>query len=98
MAGELAAAGIDGLRNYERLIRPVADDSRRLSPKVMGTIIPNSPLALRLMPAAAAALPKLTTAVQRFIWSQNAVGKALSSAPLPDYSHLVQPESSQPLP
>jgi 2-polyprenyl-6-methoxyphenol hydroxylase-like FAD-dependent oxidoreductase len=95
LAGELAAHGRDGLLSYERIIRPVVDQSRRLSPKVFGTIIPNSQLALRLMPAAAAALPKLPTAVQRFIWSQNAVGKALSSVPLPDYSHLVKPESGQ---
>ncbi|MFF0270407.1 FAD-dependent monooxygenase [Kribbella sp. NPDC004536] len=97
LAGELARAGVDGLRSYERLIRPVVEQSRRLSPKVMGTIIPNSKLALQLMPVAAAALPKLPTAVQRFIWSQNAVGKALSSVPLPDYSDLVQPERSQPI-
>jgi len=49
------------------------------------------------MPAAAAGLAKLPTAVQRFIWSQNAVGKALSSVPLPDYSDLVQPQSGQPV-
>ena len=97
LAGELASKGIDGLSSYEHLIRPVVDESRRLSPKVMGTIIPNSKLALQLMPVAAAVLPRLPTAVQRFIWSQNAVGKALSSAPLPDYSHLVQPERSQPI-
>ncbi|HWD81073.1 MAG TPA: 2-polyprenyl-6-methoxyphenol hydroxylase, partial [Kribbella sp.] len=97
LAGELASRGIDGLSSYERLIRPVVDQSRRLSPKVMGTIIPNSKLALQLMPVAAAALPKLPTAVQRFIWSQNAVGKVLSSVPLPDYSDLVQPEGSQPI-
>ncbi|HEY3556143.1 MAG TPA: FAD-dependent monooxygenase [Kribbella sp.] len=95
LAGELAAHGPDGLHSYEQIIRPAVDQSRRLSPKVFGTIIPNSPLALRLMPAAAAALPKLPTAVQRFIWSQNAVGKALSSVALPDYSHLVKPERGQ---
>jgi 2-polyprenyl-6-methoxyphenol hydroxylase-like FAD-dependent oxidoreductase len=100
LAGELAAARSDlpsGLRNYERIIRPMVDRSRRLSPKVMGTIIPGSPLALRLMPAAAALLPKLPTAVQRLIWSQNAVGKVLNSVALPDYSDLVQPESGQPI-
>ncbi|NUR99231.1 MAG: 2-polyprenyl-6-methoxyphenol hydroxylase [Kribbellaceae bacterium] len=97
LAGELASRGIDGLSSYERLIRPVVERSRRLSPKVMGTIIPNSKLALQLMPAAAAALPKLPIAVQRFIWSQNAVGKAFSSVPLPDYSDLLQSEGSQPI-
>lgn len=100
LAGELAAARSDlpsGLRNYERIIRPVVELSRRFAPKVMRTIIPASPLALRLIPGAAAALPKLPTAVQRFIWSQNAVGKALSSVPLPDYSDLVQPQSGQPV-
>ncbi|MDX3003184.1 FAD-dependent monooxygenase [Kribbella solani] len=93
LAGELAAARSDlqsGLRNYERIIRPLADLSRRISPKVMGTIIPGGPLALRLMPHAAAVLPKLPTAVQRLIWSQNAVGKAISSVPLPDYSDLTR--------
>jgi 2-polyprenyl-6-methoxyphenol hydroxylase-like FAD-dependent oxidoreductase len=100
LAGELAAARSDlpsGLRNYERVIRPLVEPSRRLAPKVMRTIIPASPLALRLMPAAAAGLAKLPTAVQRFIWSQNAVGKALGSVPLPDYSDLVQPQSGQPI-
>ncbi|GAA2787522.1 FAD-dependent monooxygenase [Kribbella solani] len=93
LAGELAAARSDlqsGLRNYERIIRPLADLSRRISPKVMGTIIPGGSLALRLMPHAAAVLPKLPTAVQRLIWSQNAVGKAISSVPLPDYSDLTR--------
>jgi 2-polyprenyl-6-methoxyphenol hydroxylase-like FAD-dependent oxidoreductase len=93
LAGELAAARSDlpsGLRNYERMIRPLVNQSRRFAPKVMGTIIPASPLALRLMPLAAATLPKLPTPVQRFIWSQNAVGKALSSVQLPDYSDLTR--------
>lgn len=100
LAGELAAARSDlpsGLRNYERTIRPVVEQSRRFAPKVMRTIIPASPLALRLMPTAAATLAKLPTSVQRFIWSQNSVGKALSSVPMPDYSDLVQPERGQPV-
>lgn len=93
LAGELAAARSDlqsGLKNYERIIRPVVELSQRIGPKIMGTIIPGSPLALRLMPFAAATLPKLPTPVQRLIWSQNAVGKALSSVPLPDYSDLTR--------
>jgi 2-polyprenyl-6-methoxyphenol hydroxylase-like FAD-dependent oxidoreductase len=101
LAGELAAARTDltaGLRNYEQRIRPLADRSRRLSPKIMRTIIPSNPLALQLMPLAAAALPKLPVAVQRFIWSQNAVGKVFDAVPLPDYSHLAQPQSGQPVP
>ncbi|MGW7686056.1 FAD-dependent monooxygenase [Kribbella sp. NPDC054772] len=93
LAGELAAARSDlpsGLRNYERIIRPAVDRSRQLAPKVMRTIIPGSPLALRGMPFAASTLTKLPTPVQRFIWSQNAVGKALSSVQLPDYSDLTR--------
>jgi 2-polyprenyl-6-methoxyphenol hydroxylase-like FAD-dependent oxidoreductase len=82
LAGELASDLAAGLRNYERIIRPLVESSRRIGPKLMGTIIPGSQLALRLMPFAAAALPKLPTPVQRFIWSQNAVGKALGSVDL----------------
>ena len=92
LARELAAARSDlvsGLKNYERIIRPLVDQSRRIGPKLMGTIIPGSPLALRLMPFAAATLAKLPTAMQRCIWSQNAVGKTLSSV------DLVQPQVSQ---
>ncbi|GAA3086229.1 2-polyprenyl-6-methoxyphenol hydroxylase-like FAD-dependent oxidoreductase [Kribbella aluminosa] len=101
LAGELAAARSDlpsGLRNYERIIRPLVDSSRRLSPKVMGTVIPSNALTVRLMPGAAATLAKLPTALQRLIWSQNAVGKVFSSTALPDYSDLLQPESGQPVP
>ena len=93
LAGELAAARSDlpsGLRNYERTVRRMVDLSRAIGPKVMRTLIPGSPTALKLMPFAAAAVPKLPTSVQRFIWSQNAVGKALSSVPLPDYSDLTR--------
>ena len=56
----------------------------------MRSIIPTGPGAVRLMPIAAAAVPKLPIAVQRFIWSQNAAGKALTSVPLPDYSDLTR--------
>ncbi|WP_427895451.1 FAD-dependent monooxygenase [Kribbella sp. GL6] len=98
LAGELAAAGPAGLRNYEEVIRPLVDNSRRLSPKIMGTVIPSNALAVRLMPGAAATLAKLPTSLQRLIWSQNAVGKVFSSTTLPDYSNLLQPDSSQPLP
>ena len=42
-------------------------------------------------------MAKLPTSVQRFMWSQNSVGKALSSVPMPDYSDLVQPERGQPV-
>ncbi|HZX02553.1 FAD-dependent monooxygenase [Kribbella sp.] len=101
LAGELAAARSDlpsGLRNYERIIRPLVDSSRWLSPKVMSTVIPSSALMVRLMPGAAAMLAKLPTSLQRLIWSQNAVGKVFSSTALPDYSDLLQPESSQPVP
>jgi 2-polyprenyl-6-methoxyphenol hydroxylase-like FAD-dependent oxidoreductase len=97
LAGELAKAGAAGLRNYEEVIRPLVDNSRKLSPKTMGTIIPSSALAVRLMPGAAATLAKLPTSLQRLIWSQNAVGKVFSSTALPDYSDLVQPESGQPV-
>ncbi|TDW23789.1 FAD-dependent monooxygenase [Kribbella kalugense] len=82
LAGELASNPASGLKNYERIIRPMVESSRRIGPKLMGTIIPGSPLALRLMPFAAATLPKLPTSVQRFIWSQNAVGKTFSSVDL----------------
>lgn len=79
------------MKNYERIIRPLVESSRRIGPKLMGTIIPGSPLALRLMPFAAATLPKLPTPVQRFIWSQNAVGKALGSV------DLLQSQVGQPI-
>ncbi|MEU4197854.1 FAD-dependent monooxygenase [Kribbella sp. NPDC026611] len=97
LAGELAAARSDlpsGLKNYERMIRPLVHRSLGIGPKLMATIIPGTPLALRLMPWAAATLPKLPTSVQRFIWTQNSVGKAFTSVQLPDYSdlvHLTQP-------
>ncbi|MEU4293857.1 FAD-dependent monooxygenase [Kribbella sp. NPDC026596] len=93
LAGELAAARSDppsGLRNYERAIRRLVDLSRGIGPRVMRSIIPTGPGAVRLMPIAAAAVPKLPIAVQRFIWSQNAAGKALTSVPLPDYSDLTR--------
>lgn len=98
LAGELAKAGTAGLRNYEQVIRPLVDDSRRLSPKIMGTVIPSNALTVRLMPGAAATLAKLPTALQRLIWSQNAVGKVFSSTALPDYSDLLKPETGQPVP
>jgi 2-polyprenyl-6-methoxyphenol hydroxylase-like FAD-dependent oxidoreductase len=91
LAGELASDRASGLKNYERIIRPLVESSRRIGPKLMGTIIPGSPLALRLMPFAAATLPKLPTPVQRFIWSQNAVGKALGSV------DLLQSQVGQPI-
>ncbi len=93
LAGELAAARSDlpsGLRNYERSVRRLVDLSRAIGPKMMRSLIPSGPTALRLVPLAAALAPKLPTPVQRFIWSQNAVGKALSSVPLPDYSDLIR--------
>jgi 2-polyprenyl-6-methoxyphenol hydroxylase-like FAD-dependent oxidoreductase len=80
LARELAATGHYG--SYERAIRPLVQRSLRIGPRLVSTIIPNSPLALRLMPWAAATLPKLPTAVQRLLWSQNAVGKAFSSSDL----------------
>ncbi|MFD7157868.1 FAD-dependent monooxygenase [Kribbella sp. NPDC059898] len=98
LAGELAAAGPAGLRNYEQVIRPLVDSSRRLSPKIMGTVIPSNALAVRLRPGAAATLAKLPTSLQRLIWSQNAVGKVFSSTTLPDYSDLLKPERGQPVP
>ena len=93
LAGELAAARSDlpsGLRNYEKAVRRLVDSSRAIGPKMMRTIIPGSPGAVRLMPIAAAVLPKLPTLVQRFIWSQNAAGKAITSVSLPDYSDLIR--------
>lgn len=93
LAGELAANGPDGLRSYETKVRQMVDRSRAIGPKVMGSIIPGGPAALRLMPLAASVVPKLPTPIQRFIWSQNAVGKALGSTPLPDYSALLSPRS-----
>jgi 2-polyprenyl-6-methoxyphenol hydroxylase-like FAD-dependent oxidoreductase len=93
LAGELAAARSDpssGLRNYEKAVRRLVDLSRAIGPRVMRSIIPGSPSAVRLMPVAAALVPKLPIPVQRFIWSQNAAGKALTSVPLPDYSDLIR--------
>ncbi|MFC5265664.1 FAD-dependent monooxygenase [Kribbella qitaiheensis] len=93
LAGELAAARADlpsGLRNYENKIRRFVDLSRAVGPKVMGSIIPNSATALRAVPIAASVLPHLPLWLQRKLWSQNGVGKALDSLPLPDYSDLVR--------
>jgi 2-polyprenyl-6-methoxyphenol hydroxylase-like FAD-dependent oxidoreductase len=92
LAGELAAARSDlpsGLKNYEKTVRRMVELSRKIGPKVMKSIIPGSPTALRVFPHIAAIVPKFPTSVQRFIWSQNAVGKALDAVPLPDYSDLV---------
>ncbi|GAA1691155.1 FAD-dependent monooxygenase [Kribbella yunnanensis] len=86
LAGELAVNGPDGLRSYETKVRPMVDRSRAIGPKVMGSIIPGGPATLRLLPWAASVVPKLPTPIQRFIWSQNAVGKALGSEPLPTYA------------
>jgi len=93
LAGELAANGPDGLRSYQAKVRQMVDRSRAIGPKVMGSIIPGGPATLRLLPWAASVVPKLPTPIQRFIWSQNAVGKALGSAPLPDYTDLLSPRS-----
>ncbi|MFF1820285.1 FAD-dependent monooxygenase [Kribbella sp. NPDC058245] len=90
LAGELATNGPAGLRSYETKVRQMVDRSRAIGPKVMGSIIPGGPAALRLIPLAAAVVPRLPTPIQRFIWSQNAVGKALGSTPLPDYSRQLQ--------
>jgi 2-polyprenyl-6-methoxyphenol hydroxylase-like FAD-dependent oxidoreductase len=93
LAGELAAARSDppsGLRNYEKAVRRMVELSRGIGPRVMRSIIPTGPGAVRLMPIAAAAVPKLPIPLQRFIWSQNAAGKALTSVPLPDYSDLTR--------
>jgi 2-polyprenyl-6-methoxyphenol hydroxylase-like FAD-dependent oxidoreductase len=90
LAGELATNGPAGLRSYEAKVRQMVDRSRAIGPKVMGSIIPGGPAALRLIPLAAAVVPRLPTPIQRLIWSQNAVGKALGSTPLPDYSRQLQ--------
>jgi 2-polyprenyl-6-methoxyphenol hydroxylase-like FAD-dependent oxidoreductase len=93
LAGELAAARSDlpsGLRNYEKAIRRLVDLSRKVGPNVMRSIIPSSPLSLRTTPIAAAAISKLPTPIQRFLWSQNAVGRAFTSIRLPNYSDLTR--------
>ena len=54
-------------------------------------------LSKPLLDALAAKDYSHATPIQRFIWSQNSVGKALSSVPMPDYSDLVQPERGQPV-
>ncbi|MFB6726209.1 FAD-dependent monooxygenase [Kribbella sp. NPDC056345] len=93
LAGELAANGPAGLRTYEAKVRQMVDRSRKIGPKVMGSIIPRGPATLRLLPLATSVVPKLPRPIQRFIWSQNAVGKALGSTALPDYSALLSPRS-----
>ena len=93
LAGELAAARADlpsGLRNYEKAVRRGVELTRGVGPRVMKGIIPGGPAALRIMPIAAAAVAKLPIPLQRFIWSQNAAGKAVTSVPLPDYSDLTR--------
>jgi 2-polyprenyl-6-methoxyphenol hydroxylase-like FAD-dependent oxidoreductase len=93
LAGELAAARSDlpsGLRNYENTIRHLVDLSRQIGPKAMNSIIPSSPLAVRLVPRATAALIRLPLPIQRLLWSRSGIGKALASMPLPDYADLVR--------
>ncbi|ADB31546.1 monooxygenase FAD-binding protein [Kribbella flavida DSM 17836] len=93
LAGELAAARSDllsGLRNYQRQVRDVVQQSRRIGPKLMRSIIPASPTAVRLTPAATAVLIRLPERVQRFVWARSGFGKVLSSVQLPDYRDLVR--------
>ncbi|TWD82979.1 2-polyprenyl-6-methoxyphenol hydroxylase-like FAD-dependent oxidoreductase [Kribbella amoyensis] len=93
LAGELAAARSDlpsGLRNYERKVREFVDLSRAAAPKVMKSVIPGSATAVRLVPWATAMLVRLPTPVQKLVWAQNGVGKALGSLPLPNYSDLIR--------
>jgi 2-polyprenyl-6-methoxyphenol hydroxylase-like FAD-dependent oxidoreductase len=100
LAGELAAARSDppsGLKNYEKAVRRHVELTRAIGPTTMRGIIPGGRAALELMPFAAAVVSKLPIPVQRFIWSRNAAGKALTSVPLPDYSDLVKPQSGQPI-
>lgn len=92
LAGELAAARSDlpsGLKNYQEKIRPLVEPSRALGRRMIRTVIPDSRAAVAAIPIIFGVLPKLPTWLQRKVWSQNGVGKALDSLPLPDYRDLV---------
>ncbi len=92
LAGELAAARDDlpaGLRAYEQRISRYVDLSRAAAVKAMRSVIPTTRTAVRLVPWATATLVRLPAAVQKLVWSQNGLGKALGSRQLPDYEDLT---------
>jgi 2-polyprenyl-6-methoxyphenol hydroxylase-like FAD-dependent oxidoreductase len=92
LAGELAAARDDlpaGLRNYEQKISRYVDLSRAAAVKTMRSVIPTSRTAARLIPWATATLVKLPAPIQKLAWSQNGLGKALSSLELPNYEQTT---------
>jgi 2-polyprenyl-6-methoxyphenol hydroxylase-like FAD-dependent oxidoreductase len=68
LASELAAASGDharGLAAYERILRPAVQQSQRIGPDVMKTLIPGSRLQLWAMAQAIRLLPRLPTPIRR---------------------------------
>jgi 2-polyprenyl-6-methoxyphenol hydroxylase-like FAD-dependent oxidoreductase len=68
LASELAAASGDharGLAAYERILRPAVQQSQRIGPDVMKTLIPGSRLQLWAMAQAIRLLPRLPRPIRR---------------------------------